>query len=226
MAAAVTLTFDNGPDAEATPLVLEVLRRRGLRATFFVVGSRLADPALRALAERAHAEGHWIGNHTFTHSGPLGERRDPGHAEAEIGRTEALIGRLAHPDRLFRPVGGGGRLGPHLLSAAARDHLMAAGHSVVLWSVVPGDWRDPDGWPDRAVAGCLAEPRPVLVLHDIAGGAMRHLDGALGRLADAGAVFAQDFPDTCMPMRRGVPKPALAAYVAPDHLGGAACPAA
>jgi peptidoglycan/xylan/chitin deacetylase (PgdA/CDA1 family) len=223
----VTLTFDNGPDAEVTPLVLEVLRRRGLRATFFVVGQRLADPACRALARGARDEGHWIGNHTFTHSGPLGDRRDPGHAEAEIGRTQALIGELSHPDRLFRPVGGGGRLGPHLLSGAARDHLAANGHTVVLWSAVPGDWRDPDGWPERALAQCLAQPRPVLVLHDIAGGAMRHLDAFLGRLASHGARFRQDFPEDCLPMRRGASAPSLAAYVTPDGAQGeAACPAA
>ena len=70
--AEVTLTFDNGPEPEVTPAVLEVLRRRGLRASFFVLGHKLADPARRALAERAHAEGHWIGNHTFTHAVPLG----------------------------------------------------------------------------------------------------------------------------------------------------------
>ena len=86
----VTLTFDNGPDAEATPLVLYVLRRRGLRATFFVIGNRLEDPALRSLAERADAKGHWIGNHTYSHAGPLGQRTDPAHAEAEIGRTQTL----------------------------------------------------------------------------------------------------------------------------------------
>ncbi|MES2713603.1 MAG: polysaccharide deacetylase family protein, partial [Pseudomonadota bacterium] len=54
----VTLTFDNGPDAEVTPIVLDVLRRRGLRATFFLIGARLLDPVLLALAERAQAEGH------------------------------------------------------------------------------------------------------------------------------------------------------------------------
>ncbi len=211
----VTLSFDNGPDAEATPLVLEVLRRRGLRATFFVVGGRLFDPALRGLAKRAHGEGHWIGNHTLTHSGPLGERGDPGHAENEIGRTQGLIGEFAHPDRFFRPVGGGGRLGPHLLSTEARDHLEAGGHTVVLWSAVPGDWHDPDGWADRGFDQCMAQTRPLLVLHDIAGGAMRHLDGFLGRLADAGAGFRQDFPDECLPMRRGIATPALAGYVTP-----------
>jgi len=215
LAPAVTLTFDNGPDPDATPAVLEVLRRRAIRATFFVVGERLADPARRVLAERAHAEGHWIGNHTFSHAGPLGARQDRGHAAVEIGRTQALVGDLAHPDRLFRPVGGGGRLGPHLLSIEARDHLVAGGYTVVLWSAVPGDWRDPDGWPDRALEQCLAQPRPVVVLHDIAGGAMRHLDAVLGRLADAGATFRQDFPPACLPMRRGAAAAGLADIVTP-----------
>ena len=210
---AVTLSFDNGPEPEATPAVLDVLRRRGVRATFFVIGQKLHEPARRALAERAHDEGHWIGNHTWTHTGPLGARRDPDHAEAEIARTEAELGRLSHPDRLFRPVGGGGKLGPHLLSRAARRLLAQGGHTIVTWSAVPGDWRDPDGWPATALRQCLAEPRPVLVLHDLPNGAMRHLDSFLGRLADTGATFHQDFPDACVPMRRGLPGPALAAYV-------------
>jgi peptidoglycan/xylan/chitin deacetylase (PgdA/CDA1 family) len=223
----VTLSFDNGPEPEATPGVLEVLRRRGLHATFFVIGQKLLDPTRRALAERARAEGHWIGNHSFTHSRPLGEMREPGHAEAEIGRTQALLGNLAHPDRLFRPVGGGGLLGPHLLSTEARDHLAAGHHTVVLWSVVTEDWRDPEGWPARALARCLAQPRPVLVLHDLPNGAMRHLDASLGRLHDAGARFVQDFPEEVVPMRRGVAGPGLARYVTPpDSKGGAACPAA
>lgn len=210
---AVTLSFDNGPEPQVTPAVLDVLRRRGLRATFFVIGQKLHDPARRSLAERAHDEGHWIGNHSWTHSGPLGDRRDPGHAEAEIARTEAELGPLSHADRLFRPVGGGGRLGPHLLSQAARDLLAAGGHTIVTWSAVPGDWRDPDGWPETAFRQCLAEPRPVLVLHDLPNGAMRHLDAFLGRLEDSGATFRQEFPDACVPMRRGLPSAALAAYV-------------
>lgn len=211
----VTLTFDNGPEPEVTPAVLELLRRRGVRATFFVIGRKLEDPARRALAERAHAEGHWIGNHTYSHARPLGERRDePGHAEAEIARAQALIGDLAHPDRLFRPVGGGGRLGPHLLSPEAQAHLQAHRYSCVLWTAVPGDWQDPEGWPDRAMDQCLAEQRPVLVLHDLPNGAMRHLDGFLGRLADAGARFRQDLPETCLPMRRGEVTGPIEAYVA------------
>ena len=76
----LTLSFDNGPDPAVTPLVLDTLARHDIRSTFFVIGNKLVDPAARACADRAAAEGHWIGNHTWTHSSPLGER--PGSAAA------------------------------------------------------------------------------------------------------------------------------------------------
>ena len=213
---AVTLTFDNGPEPEVTPGVLEVLRRRGLRATFFVLGHKLA--AHRALAERAHAEGHWIGNHTWNHATPLGQAPDEAAvAEAEIGRTQALIGDLSHPDRLFRPVGGGGALGPHLLSGAALDHLSRGGFTCVTWTAVPGDFRDPEGWPEVALAQCEGPDPVVLVLHDLPNGAMRHLDRFLGRLAERGARFVQDFPESCLPMRRGAAGPAMDGFVTRGH---------
>jgi hypothetical protein len=64
----LTLTFDNGPEPETTPFVLDVLARRSLRTTFFVVGHKLSTLEGRRLARRAHEEGHWIGNHTWSHS--------------------------------------------------------------------------------------------------------------------------------------------------------------
>ena len=213
----VTLSFDNGPEPEATPAVLDVLRARGLRATFFVLGHKLA--AHRAVAERAHAEGHWIGNHTWHHAGPLGGMPDADAVE-EIARTQALIGDLSHPDRLFRPQGGGGALGPHLLNGAALDHLVRHRFTVALWNAVPGDFRDPDGWVDRALAMCRGPDPVALVLHDLPNGAMRHLDRFLGRLADAGAGFAQDFPALCLPLRRGRDAGDVGRYV--THSTGAA----
>ena len=77
----LTLTFDNGPEPEVTPLVLDILARRGIHTTFFVIGDKVQRPERRKLAERAHAEGHWIGNHSWTHSVPLGERSEPNVAE-------------------------------------------------------------------------------------------------------------------------------------------------
>ena len=93
----LTLTFDNGPEPGVTPRVLDILRERGIKTTFFVIGEKLGDPERRRLAARAHGEGHWIGNHTFTHTVPLGQQHDPETAQNEIGRTQAAIGDLAHP---------------------------------------------------------------------------------------------------------------------------------
>ncbi len=212
----ICLSFDNGPTPGVTEMVLEVLGRRRIPAMFFTVGNRLLEPAARALAERARAEGHLVGNHTLTHGAPLGLR---GAAEAvrEIAETDALLGPLREPERLFRPNGGGGALGPHLLNASAAAHLQAGGHTVVLWNAVPRDFADPEGWPETALAMAEAATEPVLmVLHDLPNGAMRHLDRVLGLLADRGVRFLAAAPETCVPLRAGRPMPGFAAYVSED----------
>jgi hypothetical protein len=82
---------------------------------------------------------------------------------------------------------------------------------------VPGDFRDPDGWPDTARTMIDAAEEPVLlVLHDRPNGAMRHLDRFLGGLIDAGAIFTQEPPDACVPLRRGVDQGDVARYVTED----------
>jgi peptidoglycan/xylan/chitin deacetylase (PgdA/CDA1 family) len=200
----VCLSFDNGPEPEATPLVLAALARRRLQATFFPIAQKLRDPARRALAERAFAQGHRIGNHTLTHGAPLGLR---GGAEAvsEITAAEALLAPL-NEHRLFRPNGGGGALGPHLLNASAVRHLRGGGYTVVLWNAVPGDFRDPENWPAVALAQCRAATgRALLVLHDLPNGAMRHLDSFLDALDAEGARFTPDFPEDCLALREGHP---------------------
>ena len=109
-----------------TPRVLDILGKRGIKTTFFVIGEKLRDPERRRLSARAHDEGHWIGNHTYTHSLPLGLQRDADAAEHEIARTQDLIGDLAHPQRWFRPFGGGGNLDDRLLKPSVVDHLSRA----------------------------------------------------------------------------------------------------
>lgn len=199
----LTLTFDNGPDPDVTPRVLDILAERGIKTTFFVIGEKLADPARRGLAARAHGEGHWIGNHTFTHSIPLGEQPDPNTAENEIGRTQAAIGDLAHPQRWFRPFGGGGNLDARLLKPSVVDYLTRNKHSCVLWNAIPRDWADPDGWTGRALDQCSRQPWTLMVLHDLPTGAMDHLERFLDRAEAAGASFRQDFPPQCVPIRDG-----------------------
>ncbi len=183
--------------------MLDILDAAGVKATFFVLGSKLADKKRRALAKRAHAEGHWIGNHTWSHAEPLGNVGDASRVLSEIVETEALIDELAHPDRLFRPFGGGGSLGPHLLNAAAVDILKREKMTCVLWNAVPRDWEDPRGWAEVALAQCLALPWTLLVLHDLPTGAMGRLKIFIDRVRDHGGVFRQDFPPDCVPVRRG-----------------------
>jgi peptidoglycan/xylan/chitin deacetylase (PgdA/CDA1 family) len=210
----ITLTFDNGPDPDVTPHVLDTLRRRGVASTFFVVGEKLRER--RALAERAHAEGHWIGNHTYNHIVPLGMSAEAGIAVAEIARTQTLIGNLAHPRRFFRPFGGGGQLDRRLLNREALDYLQDNGHTCVLWNVIPEDWMRPESWVERALALSFAQSHALVVLHDLPTGAMRDLDRFIAAAKDRGAIFQQDFPRSCVPIECGRLTTSIEAYVSED----------
>jgi peptidoglycan/xylan/chitin deacetylase (PgdA/CDA1 family) len=215
----LTLTFDNGPEPEATPGVLDVLSRRGIKAAFFVIGEKLNRPEGRKLAERAHAEGHWIGNHSWTHSVPLGQRREADVAEFEIGRTQAAMKGLVHPRRYFRPFGGGGNLDRRLMSKPVVDYLVRGRYTCVLWNSIPRDWNDPDGWVERALSHCTSQPNTLqswtlMVLHDLPTGAMRYLDAFLDKVGEAGGRIRQDFPPDCVPILDGVVVRPIDDYVA------------
>lgn len=201
----VSLTFDNGPTPGVTELVLDVLADRQVLSTFFVIGAKVAEPPGFELAERANRAGHWIGNHTFTHSTPLGELADSAEVDREIDDTQAAIGPLAHPDRLFRPYGSGGAIDRRLLGSHGRQRMLDDDFTCCLWNCVPRDWLDPDGW----VETCLEMIEPldwaVVALHDLPTGAMHQLPRLLDELADAGVELRQDLPDGCTPIRRGVP---------------------
>ena len=103
----LTLTFDNGPTPGVTERVLDALASRDIKATFFLVGDRLAEPGAIEIATEAHAQGHWIGNHTMRHGPPLGDWSDHEASVEEIASAQAALGPLAHPRRFFRPNGRG-----------------------------------------------------------------------------------------------------------------------
>ncbi|EYF05247.1 polysaccharide deacetylase family protein [Chondromyces apiculatus] len=198
----VTLSFDNGPDPDVTPHVLDLLRERELRAHFYVLGKHLATPAGRRLVERARDEGHLIGNHSYTHETPLGADPRPDAVAQEIVRTEALLAPLVPGPRRFRPFGGGGLLGRHLLSPAARDYLVAHGYSCILWNAVPRDWDDP-GWVSTALAQTAARDHAVVVLHDVPSACLDGLPAFLDALLARGDDLTQDLPPECVPIASG-----------------------
>jgi len=200
--AKVTLTFDNGPDPQATPQVLDCLARHGVKSTFFVLGQHVSTSVGLDVARRASREGHWIGNHTWSHTGRLGEMTREA-ALQEFDRTQQALAWVDQPARLFRPRGGGGRLGKGLLHLAVAEKLIAGGFTCVLWTSVPGDFRDPDGWMDRALADCRSRDWSLVVLHDIPNGAVRNLESFLRKLRDEGHQFTQEFPADCTPILNG-----------------------
>jgi peptidoglycan/xylan/chitin deacetylase (PgdA/CDA1 family) len=177
------------------------LDRHDIKTTFFVLGDKLRDR--RKLSERAHAEGHWIGNHTFNHMVPLGTSQERGMSVSEIQRTEAVIGQLAHPRQFFRPFGGGGNLDQRLLNREAVDYLCSHGYTCVLWNVIAEDWQRPRGWVEYALKLIFQQQHAVVVLHDVATGAMNELDRFLHLAKERGATFEQEFPRSCLPIERG-----------------------
>ncbi len=209
----LTFSFDNGPQPGATEPLLDFLHERAIRATFFVVGQQLDDAGL-ALARRAHAQGHWIGNHTLTHGLPLGLEGDAERVAHEIGETERRIGPLAHPDRLFRP-NGSGELGPHLLSPEAVAYLAANRYTVVTWNNVPGDFRTPhEAWLETALATIEGQDWSLIVLHDPFIAKMLDLLAHFCDALDArGVTVVQPFPPSCILMERGLPTRDLADFV-------------
>jgi peptidoglycan/xylan/chitin deacetylase (PgdA/CDA1 family) len=122
----VALTFDDGPDPVDTPRLLDLLREKGVKATFFVVGKR-ADQHPE-IVRRAWAEGHLVGNHTWSHYS-LFCFLTPWRLRAEIERGTECIRRICGSrPRLFRsPVG--------LRHPLLGPYLKDAGLEYVSWSI-------------------------------------------------------------------------------------------
>lgn len=154
----VSLTFDDGPDPEVTPLVLDALAKRGARATFFAIGRSLeAHPAL---ARRIVADGHELGNHSFGHS-RWANFSTSGQQVREMERGEAAIAAvtgLATPPLYRPPIG---LKSPPLARAAFRKQL-----TMVTWSLHSHDSRTADS--ERISGRVLQKVRPgdIVLMHD------------------------------------------------------------
>ena len=173
---AVALTFDDGPDPDHTPRVLDRLAAAGVRATFFLVGERAHRAP--ALARRIAAEGHELGNHSWSHRGLwlAGPRRTA--REAQDGH-DAIAQAAGVAPRFFRPPWG-------MTNLALFPVLRRLGTPCVLWTVQP-EGRRPAA-PARQIARTLrrATPGAIVDLHDADGvpGAGARVTAALPALID------------------------------------------
>lgn len=125
---AVALTFDDGPDPDTTPALLELLERLDVTATFFVVGRRVATHP--ALVKQIMAQGHAIGNHGFHHD-PLAPFKGAGRAVQEIVATQKALAPLGVAPLIFRPPVG--ITYPAMGRALAELNMVAVTFSCRAW---------------------------------------------------------------------------------------------
>ncbi|MFH7599997.1 polysaccharide deacetylase family protein, partial [Streptomyces racemochromogenes] len=176
---AMLLTFDDGPDPRYTPAILDTLRRYGVRAMFFVCGEMATDN--RDLLRRMAAEGHVIGNHTWTH--PQIPQLSRSALEWEIGRTSEVVEQaVGQPPLWFRaPYGAWNR--------AAFEIGADLGMEPLAWTVDSLDWTEPG--TTTIVSRILDGAAPgVIVLNHDAGGdrsqSVRALEAYLPQLLARG----------------------------------------
>ena len=150
------LSFDDGPDADWTPRVLDILDEAGARATFFVIGR--AARAQRPLLRRIAASGHEVGNHTWSHRHPWTMTASSARGEVRDG-TAAIEDVLGHEAYWFRPPYG-------RLRRAMLEEARALGQELVLWHRSAVDWGVLGH--GRGISRRLARvgPGEIVLMHD------------------------------------------------------------
>jgi peptidoglycan/xylan/chitin deacetylase (PgdA/CDA1 family) len=146
----VALTFDDGPDEEGTPAVLEMLAAHEAPATFFLQGNHVE--AHSAIVRRTIGAGHEVGNHGYDHA--------RGQSATQAARCDAALQRQGLRTRLFRPPGG-------VLGLQDLFWLARSGYTTVMWSFdavdsmrEEGKWRGDAPEYSRVVAG------DIVLMHD------------------------------------------------------------
>jgi peptidoglycan/xylan/chitin deacetylase (PgdA/CDA1 family) len=173
----IALTFDDGPNAGVTDRILDELKQRKLHATFFMIGQRVA--AEPDLARRVLAEGHEIGNHTYTH--PKFSEISDEEAAAEIDKMQYLVHEVLnnYDPAWFRPPYGIFR--QNHFSLLERHGLRS-----VLGNVNTADWSQPG--EDKIIGKILAETKAgsIIICHDLFAQTANCIGPVLDGLAERG----------------------------------------
>lgn len=149
----IALTFDDGPHPVYTPMLLEGLKKRGVKVTFFLMGSAVEE--YPDIVKEISEDGHLIGNHTFHHVSL--ENADENLIETEVLSANELIERVGgqYPQFLRPPFG------------QCSDQIEnETGMICVLWNIDPLDWCTPDA--SKVVQRVLvnAKDNGIILMHD------------------------------------------------------------
>ena len=176
----IAMTFDDGPHPQNTPRLLDMLRARNIKATFYVIG-RSVD-LYPQVVRRTVAEGHEIGNHSHTHR--LLSKLSDDEIRKELSSCRDAVARAAGVQpRTMRPPYGG-------LLQRQREFVHAEyGYPVILWSVDPLDWKRPGAGviSSRILAG--ASSGGIVLSHDLHGQTVDAMPATLDGLLNRGFKF-------------------------------------
>lgn len=177
----IWITFDDGPHPIYTPSMLNTLLRHRIRATFFWVGQCVE--MYPGIVQRAVDEGHFIGNHSYSH--PHLPRLNRAGIEREIMRADEVLAPFQHGVKLFRP--------PHGDRDTVVDEVAkAAGYETVLWNLSTRDWSrpfQPQRWVHLGTFLARLTDKAVVLMHADLAGTAAHLDDFLRRLRRLGGKF-------------------------------------
>ena len=151
----VALTFDDGPNASSTPILLDGLKERKVRATFFLIGENVEKGENEKIVKRMYEEGHLIGNHTYTHCNL--SKLETGEAKKELEQTDTVIEKITGKQPAFARAPYG---------ELPVDSEQDLNRIYIGWTVDPLDWMTEDA---GAVVKTVVEeinPGDVILLHD------------------------------------------------------------
>jgi peptidoglycan/xylan/chitin deacetylase (PgdA/CDA1 family) len=176
----VAMTFDDGPHPKLTPRLLDMLKERNIKATFFVIGKCVAE--FPDIAKRIVDEGHEIANHSWSH--PQLTKLSSSAFAAEIAQTNDAIEKATgvRPVTMRPPYGA---INANLTKRLNDEY----GLSVILWSVDPLDWkiRKSDHVSGHIIKN--AAPGSIILAHDIHASTVDAMPTTLDALQSKGYKF-------------------------------------
>jgi peptidoglycan/xylan/chitin deacetylase (PgdA/CDA1 family) len=177
---AIAITFDDGPNPELTPRLLDMLKERGLKATFFVVGQNVEE--YPGIVTRMASEGHEVANHSWSH--PALTKLGIESFRKQIENTnQAIANATGKRPVLMRPPYGATSL---TLNKRLNEQF---GLKVILWSVDPLDWKYRNS--NRVYNSIVQNTRPgsIILAHDIHATTIAAMPATLDALLAKGYKF-------------------------------------
>jgi peptidoglycan/xylan/chitin deacetylase (PgdA/CDA1 family) len=176
----VAMTFDDGPHPRLTPKLLDMLKQRDLRATFYLIGNRVTTwpDIVRRIAD----EGHEIGNHSWSH--PNLAKHSNASVLSQIDRTsDAIFKVTGRPPVTFRPPYGAFTKRQRLMLYKERNL------PTILWSVDPQDWRRPGASVVSKRILKASHPGAIILSHDIQSGTVKAMPSTFDGLVARGLML-------------------------------------